>query len=362
MYGDDTWLKLFPGFFERADGTTSFFVSDFTEVDNNVTRHVPEELVNEDWSAIILHYLGLDHIGHKSGPRSPNMPGKQREMDEIVREIYSAMEAHEHLKNSLLVLSGDHGMNEAGNHGGSSLGEASTALVFVSPKFKSTFKGHESPTTGAEGLRFYETVEQSDIAPTLAALLGFPVPRNNLGMLIPAFLDLWAKDSEKLGLLVANALQMSVIAQMTYPAAFGQYTRSEQCQPKPDSDAAQLACQWREAERVIRDVNIGNESAAQAFKPIQEFLRDGQDMLSGTASNYDLIRMYAGIGLVLLSVLLASASLPSAVIELSLSTVAFVMITVCYGATMFASSYVEEEQQFWSWALSGWLVALQSKQ
>ena len=27
MYGDDTWLKLFPGTFERADGTSSFFVS-----------------------------------------------------------------------------------------------------------------------------------------------------------------------------------------------------------------------------------------------------------------------------------------------------------------------------------------------
>ncbi len=135
MYGDDTWLKLFPGFFERADGTTSFFVSDFTEVDHNVTRHVPEELANDDWSAMILHYLGLDHIGHKSGPRSPNMAGKQREMDEIVHEIYLAMETHEHLKDGLLVLSGDHGMNEAGNHGGSSLGEASTALVFVSPKF-----------------------------------------------------------------------------------------------------------------------------------------------------------------------------------------------------------------------------------
>lgn len=27
MYGDNTWLKLFPGMFERADGTTSFFVS-----------------------------------------------------------------------------------------------------------------------------------------------------------------------------------------------------------------------------------------------------------------------------------------------------------------------------------------------
>jgi predicted AlkP superfamily pyrophosphatase or phosphodiesterase len=27
MYGDDTWLKLFPEFFVRADGTSSFFVS-----------------------------------------------------------------------------------------------------------------------------------------------------------------------------------------------------------------------------------------------------------------------------------------------------------------------------------------------
>lgn len=27
MYGDDTWLRLFPGTFDRFDGTTSFFVS-----------------------------------------------------------------------------------------------------------------------------------------------------------------------------------------------------------------------------------------------------------------------------------------------------------------------------------------------
>lgn len=27
MYGDDTWLKLFPDTFGRSDGTSSFFVS-----------------------------------------------------------------------------------------------------------------------------------------------------------------------------------------------------------------------------------------------------------------------------------------------------------------------------------------------
>lgn len=32
FYGDDTWVKLFPKHFVEYDGTTSFFVSDFTEV------------------------------------------------------------------------------------------------------------------------------------------------------------------------------------------------------------------------------------------------------------------------------------------------------------------------------------------
>ncbi len=90
MYGDDTWLKLFPDTFSRIDGTSSFFVSvsccpfwrcrveisklrnvlqDFTEVDDNVTRNIPSELKRSDWNGMILHYLGLDHIGHRSGPR-----------------------------------------------------------------------------------------------------------------------------------------------------------------------------------------------------------------------------------------------------------------------------------------------------
>ena len=34
-----------------------------------MTRHVPEELRNDDWNTMVLHYLGMDHIGHKAGPR-----------------------------------------------------------------------------------------------------------------------------------------------------------------------------------------------------------------------------------------------------------------------------------------------------
>lgn len=126
---------------------------------------------------------------------SPNMLPKQREMDLIVRDIYAAIENEDHLSNTLFVLCGDHGMNEGGNHGGSAPGETSPALVFMSPKLKAiTGKTDgQSPTKPKEGTEFeyYDLVRQSDIAPTLAGLLGFPVPRNNLGVFIRGFLGFW---------------------------------------------------------------------------------------------------------------------------------------------------------------------------
>ena len=125
---------------------------------------------------------------------SPNMVPKQKEMDEIVRQIYTAIETQDHLANTLFVLSGDHGMNEGGNHGGSAPGETSPALVFLSPKLKkiTQFTNRDSPIKPEGGeFEYYRMVEQSDIAPTLAGLLGFPVPRNNLGVFINEFLHFW---------------------------------------------------------------------------------------------------------------------------------------------------------------------------
>lgn len=118
---------------------------------------------------------------------------KQHEMDGIVKELYSAMVSYSHLQSTLLVLCGDHGMNDAGNHGGSSAGETSPALVFVSPQMKILESKYESPQEYTEDFEYYSTIEQSDLAPTLGALLGFPVPKNNLGALITNFLPFWPK-------------------------------------------------------------------------------------------------------------------------------------------------------------------------
>ena len=117
------------------------------------------------------------------------MAPKQAEMDGIVRQIFEAIESTSHLQSTLLVLSGDHGMNDAGNHGGSAAGETSPALVFISPKLRMISPGSDCPAPRpVNDFQYYNVVEQSDIAPTLAGLLGFPVPLNNLGVCIPEFL------------------------------------------------------------------------------------------------------------------------------------------------------------------------------
>jgi len=37
---------------------------------------------------MVLHYLGLDHIGHVEGPHSPLVRPKLQEMDHIVKRIH----------------------------------------------------------------------------------------------------------------------------------------------------------------------------------------------------------------------------------------------------------------------------------
>ncbi|MCJ1435174.1 major facilitator super transporter protein [Xylographa pallens] len=356
MYGDDTWLKLFPDTFFRSDGTTSFFVSDFTEVDQNVTRHVPFELDQGDWNGMIMHYLGLDHIGHKSGPQSPHMIPKHHEMDSIVEQIYQALQTKDHLKSTLLVLCGDHGMNDAGNHGGSAPGETSPALVFMSPKLESISLGTPCPPESPnKAFQYYNVVEQSDVAPTLAGLLGFPIPLNNLGIFIPDFLRFWSK-AESVVLMTRNAQQVLHIVQATFSDIdFHGMVDWTRC-TKPASDVEQLQCLWA-AVKALQDNE--NASAEEQLSVLTKFLRAAQDIMSSTASNYGILQLQLGIATAAVTTCCAVAALAA------LTPTGWCFWTSAlllnYGGMMFASSYVEEEQYFWYWIASGWLIILYLK-
>lgn len=115
---------------------------------------------------------------------------------------------------------------------------------------------------------FYHKVEQSDLVPTLAALFGIPVSRNNLGVIIPELLKFWAKDKVEKGLhsdqqlLYRNALQILRILKATYgdatfdgsidTADINIGREAETCSRMAEG-ADQLSCKWRLLKHTLSD-------------------------------------------------------------------------------------------------------------
>lgn len=84
---------------------------------------------------------------------------------------------------------------------------------------------------------------------------------------------------------------------------------------------------------------------------------EAQETMSGAASNYDIPRLILGTVLAFLVCILGFFLIPSLqqiTPEGMYTSVTFTL----YAVLMFASSYVEEEHNFWYWATSGWFALL----
>ncbi len=177
--GDDTWTALFPGYFEEdiSHAYDSLNVWDLHTLDNGVIEHIFPLLKDgekEKWDVMIAHFLGVDHAGHRYGPDHPAMTSKLHQMDVLLRKIVDSLD-----DDTLLVVMGDHGMDSKGDHGGESDDEVQAALWMYSktPAFGRTDPSFKLPPASAKE----RPVNQIDLVPTLALLLGIPVPFNNLG-------------------------------------------------------------------------------------------------------------------------------------------------------------------------------------
>ncbi|GAA6013246.1 hypothetical protein JCM11491_006328 [Sporobolomyces phaffii] len=217
MVGDETWLNVFPR--GGRDGVwqedkvwpyDSFDVEDLDTVDSGVREHLLPLLDQpQDWDVVIAHGLGVDHAGHRFGADHPEMTRKLEETDQLLREVVAKLD-----EETLLVVIGDHGMTDRGDHGGDTREEVDAALWIYSkaqtPLIDSTW--FDRPLSSSDhplaklqaharvaselGDRFeldrsfqthssHRSVSQIDLVPTLSLLLGLPVPFGNLGLPIP---------------------------------------------------------------------------------------------------------------------------------------------------------------------------------
>lgn len=167
--GDDTWSGLYPKRFIREYSYPSFNVWDLDTVDSGIMNHLLSEIVKKDWSLLVAHFLGVDHCGHRYGPYHSEMARKLNEMNDMIRSVVDTID-----DNTMLFVIGDHGMTNTGDHGGDSDAEVTAAMFVLSPK----------PLLATEMLPNSDTVNQVDLVPTLAIILGLPIPFANLGTII----------------------------------------------------------------------------------------------------------------------------------------------------------------------------------
>uniref|UniRef100_A0A1A9X3S4 GPI ethanolamine phosphate transferase 2 n=1 Tax=Glossina brevipalpis TaxID=37001 RepID=A0A1A9X3S4_9MUSC len=188
--GDRTWIELFPHEFSRHyENIDSFFVYDFFLGDTNITDILKQEIRQNDWHFLILHYLGLDHIGHVEGSESANIFEKLLEMDKVIEDITK----NENFENQLLLVTADHGMRNGGGHGGNEKEEINVPLLL----FQTKCSTKEKRSALVER-------NQIDLAPTLSVVLDVDIPETSLSCLIPEFFEFYTQE-EQLYYLLYNS-------------------------------------------------------------------------------------------------------------------------------------------------------------
>lgn len=183
------------------------------------------QLLLQDKLVIFLHLLGCDSNGHAHRPYSSIYLNNVKVVDEIAERMYNLMESYFNDNRTAYVFTADHGMSDKGSHGDGHPSNTDTPLVawgagIRSPKFLAyTDKPddgfrfvddhrHDMPTPQNWALEGFERVDvnQADIAPLMATLVGLPCPLNSVGNLPSHYLKL--SKSDEVEAVLANTKQI----------------------------------------------------------------------------------------------------------------------------------------------------------
>ncbi|CAB9512481.1 ethanolamine phosphate transferase 3 [Seminavis robusta] len=301
--GDDTWLDLFPHSLDEAYPYPSFNTRDLDTVDNGCLQHIPDLLAqqrtstnNKAQEVLIVHFLGVDHVGHTYGPHDEHMDAKLQQMDAALLELLEKLD-HQQDSCSVAFIFGDHGMTEDGNHGGGSEEEINAALfAHFSPACgvmtDLLLDDNASPSHDAQTA--FTSIHQIDLVPTISLLLGMPIPYANLGALVPA-LSLFSTASQTAVALALNAAQV-----WRY---FTEYSRTANQLPGLDELEERLlhaVTVWKEA------LATGEDSTAtlKACSLFKLFLLEALQLGQRVWTRFDTTGMTIGIVVLFVSVIL----------------------------------------------------------
>lgn len=111
----------------------------------------------------LIYFGNVDETAHAAGGNSTAYREAVARVDNHLHDILQAID----LRDSVLIVTSDHGHIDRGGHGGNDASVVQTPFVAVG-----------GPVVPGD----YGTIAQADIAPTIAAIIGAPVPRLSQGV------------------------------------------------------------------------------------------------------------------------------------------------------------------------------------
>jgi hypothetical protein len=153
-----------------------------------------------DHSFVLIHIDQVDYAGHhEGGPADPRWDAAARRADDLLAEIVGTLD----LSQDTLLVASDHGQIDRGGHGGQD------PITRVEPW-----------VLAGAGVKpgSYGDVEQVDVVPTLAALLGVNIPASAQGRVRTEMLTLTPQQID--AIQHAAAVQQAALAQ-NYAQAIG---------------------------------------------------------------------------------------------------------------------------------------------
>ncbi|XP_062297378.1 GPI ethanolamine phosphate transferase 1 [Scomber scombrus] len=151
----------------------------------------------EDKNVLFLHLLGIDTNGHAHRPMSQEYQENIGLVDAGVSELVSMVEDFfGYDGRTAYVFTSDHGMTDWGSHGAGHPSETLTPLVVWGAGVHNAQRVTEPQLYKDDYLQDWKLehlqrvdVNQADIAPLMASLIGVPIPVNSVGVLPLLYLN-----------------------------------------------------------------------------------------------------------------------------------------------------------------------------
>jgi hypothetical protein len=154
LLGFHWWERMIP---EQVIDRSLFVSETDPEADEQLADRAMSLMANLPPNLMVVQFSQVSHAASIYGSHSPQYWDAVRRADSLLRDLAQAMS----LTRNVLIVTSDHGYLANGGHGGADQEVIITPLVMTG--------GRVIPGE-------YGMVDQADVAPTIAALLGLAVP------------------------------------------------------------------------------------------------------------------------------------------------------------------------------------------